>query len=286
MPRISTLVRTSLIFASLWLGSSATARADNLTIFSTGQQGTVLLAINASTGAATTVGPLGLQGAVALGFSPTGVLYTVANGFPPGGTAIEQLATVNPATGRATLVGSPFPFRVGVMPMAVSFSSTIFAAGTAPGSPLANRLLIIDPVTGQPSAVGPLGVTGMMDFAFAPSGTLYGATQTALYTINTGTGAATLVAPFSGGGIEMVMGITFDRAGNLFATNFSAASSLFSVNASTGVATLVGQTGVPFVHSAETSPIPEPATMILLGTGLAGVAAKARKRRRAAADQS
>ena len=259
-----------------------TGVADSFTIYSTGQDGTKLLAINSQTGVATVVGTLGISGAVGLTFNADGtLLYTVANSYPPGSsnTTIEQLATINPLTGQATLIGSPFPFRVGIMPMAVSSTGTIFAAGTSTASPvsLANTLLTIDPVTGQPTKVGAFGVPGMMDFAFNPNGTLYGATQTALYTINTSTGAATLVHAFSG--VSGVMGITFDAQGNLFATNFSATSSLYSVNLTTGTATLIGATGVPDVHSADVRPVPEPATLVLFSSGFVGILGRLRRRR-------
>jgi hypothetical protein len=157
----------SATLLAFFLFSLSTAKADSFTIFSTGQDGTKLLAINSQTGVATVVGSLGISGAVALTFSADGtLLYTVANSYPPNSTnqGIEQLATINPQTGKATPIGSPFPFRIGIMPMAVSPSGTIFAAGTWAASPvsLANTLLTINPLTGQPTAVGAFGVTGIV----------------------------------------------------------------------------------------------------------------------------
>lgn len=44
--------------------------------------------------------------------------------------------------------------------------------------------------------------------------------------------------------------------------------------------------GIVFNMNTQGTPVPEPATMVLLGTGLAGVAAKMRKRRQAAKDST
>jgi hypothetical protein len=60
-------------------------------------------------------------------------------------------------------------------------------------------------------------------------------------------------------------------------------SSLYTINTSTGAATLIGSTGfnVSGIAFLDTQPnvIPEPASLILMGSGLLGLAARRRRRR-------
>lgn len=176
----------------------------------------------------------------------------------------EQFASLDPATGHATLIGSPLAQRTRIMPLIVAPDGTIYAAGIF--GPSANKLLTIDRYTGQATEVGPFGVTMMMDLAYNSEGVLYGATQTALYTIDTTTGAATAVATFSGdlivGTAAKVMGITFAPDGSLYATDFVLAtagnSSLYRVDAGTGVGVRIANTHIAQIHSADVQP-PSPA---------------------------
>ena len=87
-------------------------------------------------------------------------------------------------------------------------------------------------------------VGGIESLAIAPDGTLYGATQGALYTINPLTGVASLVGNFnnsiignSGQNIRFGYdGMLYDTDGGVDATS----THLFQINLATGAATLMG----------------------------------------------
>jgi hypothetical protein len=99
-------------------------------------------------------------------------------------------------------------------------------------------VLSIDLATGDTSVIGNTGLTpSTRGLAVAPDGTLYGANAGSLYTIDTGTGAATLVGPF--GCCNGSEAMAFDSSGGLWMTAGNP-STLYSVDAATGTATSVG----------------------------------------------
>jgi uncharacterized repeat protein (TIGR01451 family) len=130
-----------------------------------------LVKLNKSNAALTVVGDtrLGSASMSDMDFSANGTLFASVNITGDGGTGGDHLATIDIATGMATIVG-PFGVCVGV---------------------------VVPSVGG-----GKCSIEGMEGLAFSPSGTLY-ATHTlnsavgphGLYTVNTVTGAATFVAP-------------------------------------------------------------------------------------------
>jgi hypothetical protein len=233
----------------------------------TGAFGTQLLNVDPGTGAVTTIGATGYDGSVVLAFHPDGTLYTFTRSDTGDENVPEQFATFDLLTGQATLRGSALAQRAMMMPAAVGPDGTLYAAGIF-GS-LADKLLVIDLQTGQPTVVGPFGVSGIMDFAFDRSGTLWAANASGLYHIDTATGAATSVASFGGDllgntGSWGVMGLHFAPDGTLYATDFvidtagSLGSSLFTVDTATGVATRVAYLNLFMAHSADMRP-PTPA---------------------------
>jgi hypothetical protein len=227
----------------------------------TGEAGTNLYTVDTSGGAPTFIGAPGHNGVVVLAFHPNGTLYTFTESITSDPAVPEQLATFNRLTGEATNIGSPLPERTQIMPGAISPDGTMFAAGIT-GS-LTSKLLTIDLETGQPTVIGPFGVDGMMDFAFDLDGTLFGATGSALYTINTFTGEATKVVDLGGdiGAGWGVMGIHIAGDGTLFATDLvfdGDGSSLYQVDRDTGIGTRVVYLGMMLAHSADMAP-PSPA---------------------------
>lgn len=237
------VVMSSLVGLSAACDSPTGPSSEASVIYATAQEGAVLVAIDPGTGAASVVGSLNVSGAFAMAARADGVFFTVTDsGFTSNPNA--RLATVDPRTGAATVFGQPFGVYLRMMGLAFSNEGVLYGS-----SPITQSLYRIDLRTGLPERVGPFGVNGVMDLAFDAAGTMFANTQTAIYRVDQGTGAAALVTRVTGA--QRLMGIAFDANGSLYATTFAAESELYRIDMSTGSATLVGRAGQPFVHSAE-----------------------------------
>lgn len=215
----------------------------------TGAAGTKLIAINLQAGRTRLIGDVGFNWSVPLAFCrPGGDQYTIINTFDP---AAAQLATLNLGTGAATPVGSPLGQNLGIMGMTCSPDGTLYAIGGSnpPLDPGFTSLYTIDRETGLPSLVGSTGVgvgQFLMALAFAPDGTLYGASVSALFVVDPSTGQATKVVDFVG--VAKVMGLAIDEAGNFYLSDYVPSSSIYALDVGTGEATPILNTGLR-IHS-------------------------------------
>lgn len=145
-----------------------------------------------------------------------------------------------------------------------------------------NNLVSVTP-DGTVTVVGPS--TGVVGLAFDNvNGILYGVDGVELFTINTATGAATSIGSH-GISNPSILGLAFDDlTGTLYLVNGGQFDSdLFTVNTTTGVASFVGLLGVANVDGLEflPAPVPEPASMTLVGIAAVGISLGALRRRRA-----
>jgi hypothetical protein len=117
-------------------------------------------------------------------------------------------------------------------------------SGTLYGIVNSSSLVTLNPATGATLNSVSFNVSGIESLAVSSGGTLYGATQGALYTINPLSGHATLIGDFNNSLIgNSGQNIRFDYDGNLYdsdagvnATN----TDLFRISTASGAATLMG----------------------------------------------
>lgn len=223
--------------------------------------------VDHTSGVPTLVGQNDL-GVIDIAFAPDNTLY---------GVNWDQLMTIDPNTGLGTIVGT-VGYNSTLICLAVGPTGEIFTSDITNGD-----IIKIDPLTGNGTIIGTIGgglaLSG--DLAFDASGILYATLKGAgvndyLATINTSTGAASLIGDT---GFERVFGLSF-RNGILYgATN---GGDFLSINTSTGIGSLIGSTGLTSYGMATSSPVPEPGTFILLGSGLVGFAIIGYRRRKKA----
>jgi hypothetical protein len=121
-------------------------------------------------------------------------------------------------------------------------AATPFFAQTYEGN---SQLFLVDPDTGASSLVGATGVNGMTDLAITSAGQLFGANLTSFYSIDTGTGSATLIGNF--GTTTSMVGLDVASDGRFYGVE--AGGGLFRVDAGTGAATLLF--GTPFFYGGD-----------------------------------
>jgi hypothetical protein len=239
--------------------------------------------ISTSTGEGTDVWSLGLSYVgdfvtwfgwtpFGLAFDEDGTMYVTQNilSFDPS-LVRSQLARVDAETGAVTPIGEPVPFNTSGPE--IDADGTMYVCGfqvEALGYVWGNSTLWkVDKKTGAFAAVGDTGHTNWMDLAFDSEGVLWGTFDNRLYTIDTATGASTLVGEIHGvpnagfPDFMEVMSIAFDKHDVLYGTAMTvyyadpSGSPVMRIDTRTGHATLLGYTHQPYNHGGD----------ILLGSG-------------------
>jgi len=205
--------------------------------------------------------------------------------FDPGGGLFgidfESLYSINPSTGATTKIGAHgIP---GGNALVFSDSGVLYGAGSN------GQLYTLDTGSGAGTALaGATGGASSGDLAFF-GGDLYlsaaGSSETdTLHRLTPGVGNVRVGSL----GIADVFGLANGGNGVLYGLS---GVSIYSVNTSTGAASflldygdqgLLPAWGSAFLDEAEPDPIPEPGTLLLVGSGLSALALRRRRKARTA----
>jgi hypothetical protein len=256
--------------------------------------------VDPATGAFHQIGP-DIQGSTGLAAGPNGSLLTL--------TFSGNLNSINPANGVTTTIGATglSDCTTPASPCGPTSANTIGALGSKIyATDLANNLYRVNALTGQAALIGPTGIPAIPfaplstnpdgtfnaydEALFGANGKLYAtfdaitvdpATFTAasilispnLYQIDPTTGLATLIGP-----TDLNLGAAANVNGTTYAFN-EGTRQVVTLDLANGKTSFVSDFDAAVGIVVGASPVPEPASMALVGCGLI-VAAICRRRRR------
>ena len=261
-----------LVAASCMLLASATLASPFWVSFNGGSIGL----LDTTTGnVSDAFNPPGVDTFIDIAFDPLGDLYGIAS---------NNLYSIDPSTNTAAPIGSWGDFNLNAL--VIAGDGTAYAMGADN-----TNLYTLNLFTAAATAVGDTAFFSKGDLEFDDMGNLYlsgygsgytGAFNSHLIRINSGTGASTYIGEI---GFPFVFGLAFVE-GTMYGVS---QLDYFDIDLTTGAgggATTGNWLGTPFSTAAGASapapgpgpePVPEPCSMLLLGTGLLGLAALRKK---------
>jgi hypothetical protein len=218
-------------------------------VYAVDESALALYQVDVTTGAATLVGPLGLEPShCGMAYDSSTATMYLSDVCSDVSCTLFGLARVDLATGAATFIGDHV-LTANVQGLAYDSENDVLYGADGSGG---GRLVTIDRATGAATAVGGLGIADILTSLVYDSvdDVLYGFGASNIFAINRVTGAATLLGDIEPGGVSSV---AHDPATDTFYAGQD--TTLYTLELAGPSITEVGQTGGASLEALEVLPV-------------------------------